>query len=106
MIYSIIDIAVKVIPIARKYELRSVSIFGSYVNGRATEASDIDFLIQKKSRISDFSPCDFQMDLMSGLNKEIDLMMWEDLYDKKFKDRQPELFKKIKKDRIVIWLND
>ena len=45
MIYSISEIREIVTPVAQRYGLRAVYLFGSYARGTATENSDIDLLI-------------------------------------------------------------
>lgn len=45
MIYAVDEIARIVRPIAQRHGLRAVYLFGSYARGAATEASDIDLLI-------------------------------------------------------------
>ena len=44
-IYTIENIKNVVIPIANKYNVQSVYLFGSYARGEATENSDLDFLV-------------------------------------------------------------
>ena len=45
MIYSTEEIRDTVIPIAEKYRLKAVFLFGSYARGCATDQSDIDLLV-------------------------------------------------------------
>lgn len=45
MVYTLEEIARRVRPIAEKYHLRAVYVFGSYARGEATENSDIDLLV-------------------------------------------------------------
>ncbi len=45
MVYSIEQIRDIVAPIAKKYNLKAVYLFGSYARGAATEHSDIDLII-------------------------------------------------------------
>lgn len=45
MIYTLDEIARRVRPIAEKYKLKAVYVFGSYARGEAAENSDIDFLV-------------------------------------------------------------
>ena len=44
MIYTIDEIKDKITPICKKYDVKSVNIFGSYSRGEATENSDIDLV--------------------------------------------------------------
>ena len=45
MVYHVDEIRQIVAPIANKYHLKAVYLFGSYARGTATESSDIDLLI-------------------------------------------------------------
>ena len=45
MVYSIEQIQKLITPIAKKYGLKSVFLFGSYARGTATENSDVDLII-------------------------------------------------------------
>lgn len=45
MIYSTNEIRRIIVPVAEKYHLSAVYLFGSYARGTATETSDIDLLI-------------------------------------------------------------
>lgn len=44
-LYTVDEIKNKIIPIAQKYGVKSISLFGSYARGEATEDSDVDILI-------------------------------------------------------------
>ncbi len=45
MIFTIEEIAKRIIPVAKKYHLPAVYLFGSYARGAATEDSDIDLIV-------------------------------------------------------------
>ncbi len=45
MVYTQDEIRRLIAPIAEKYKLRGVYLFGSYARGAATEESDVDLLI-------------------------------------------------------------
>ncbi|MBQ3424753.1 MAG: nucleotidyltransferase domain-containing protein [Clostridia bacterium] len=47
IIYTLNEIKSKSIPIAQKYDVRQLGLFGSYARGEQTESSDLDFLISK-----------------------------------------------------------
>ncbi len=43
--YTIEEIARRITPVARKYRLAAVYVFGSYARGEATADSDVDLLV-------------------------------------------------------------
>ena len=45
MVYTQDEIRRAILPVAEKYKLRAVYLFGSYARGTATEESDVDLLI-------------------------------------------------------------
>ena len=47
MIYTITEIKNRIISIAEEYGVDSMSLFGSYARGEATEDSDVDILIER-----------------------------------------------------------
>ena len=51
MIYTIEQLKEKIAPIALKYRLSAVYIFGSYARGEATDKSDVDVLVDTKGSI-------------------------------------------------------
>ena len=76
MIYTLEQIKSIIEPIARKYQLPAVYLFGSYARGTAREDSDIDLLIDTtgtKLR-SLLSLGALYNDLEDALQKQIDLI--------------------------------
>ena len=47
MVFTIEEIKKRIEPIAKKYGLRAVYVFGSYARGEADAESDIDLLIDR-----------------------------------------------------------
>ena len=43
-VYTIEEIKAKAIPIAKKYGVKKLSLFGSYARGEANSKSDLDFI--------------------------------------------------------------
>ena len=76
IVYTIDEIHLKIKPIAEKYGLRAVYLFGSYARGEATENSDVDFLIDTEgtSLTSLFALGALYSDLEEVLEKGIDLI--------------------------------
>jgi predicted nucleotidyltransferase len=65
----------KVAPIARKYDVAHVDIFGSYANGNATPKSDIDFLVEFTVAIpSIFKVMGFREEVTRSLGMAVDVV--------------------------------
>lgn len=76
MVYSVEEIAQRILPVAQKYGLKAVYLFGSYARGTATETSDIDLLIDTSGTDikSLLSLSAVYCDLEDALHKHIDLI--------------------------------
>ena len=74
MVYTVDQIRSIAAPIAASYGIRSVSLFGSYARGEATDSSDIDLLIDRGDVISGFKLGGLYEDLCENLGKELDLV--------------------------------
>lgn len=49
MIYTVEEIRRRITPVAVRYLLKAVYLFGSYARGEATDESDIDLLIDTET---------------------------------------------------------
>ena len=94
-IYSISEIAGLIIPIAKRYGVASVWLFGSYARGEATETSDVDLLIDHGRIRTLFELTGFRLDLEDALHKSVDVVTIEDL--------PPRLSASIHKDEVMIF---
>lgn len=76
MIYAISEIQAIITPIAQKYGLRAVYLFGSYARGTATEDSDVDLLIDTEGSgiKSLMGLAAVYCDLEEALGKHVDLL--------------------------------
>lgn len=86
MIYTVEQIRNIVMPIAHSYGVKSLSLFGSYARGEATENSDIDLLVDCGAVRSAFQMGGLYADLSEGLRKSLDLVT-TDHRDKAFLGR-------------------
>ena len=50
MIYTIDEISSRIRPVAEKYHLKAVYLFGSYARGEARDDSDVDLLVEVHRR--------------------------------------------------------
>ena len=83
-VYTLEEIKAKAIPIAKKYGVKKLSLFGSYARGEADEKSDLDFLYDG-GNFSGWGYFEFVYDLESEFKCHIDLVRiaWSKFYFKK-----------------------
>lgn len=75
MVYTLDEIQNRITPVAQKYNLASVYLFGSYARGEANDTSDIDLLVDVRgSKAQEFEFGALANDLEKGLGKGVDLM--------------------------------
>ena len=76
MVYTIDEIKNTITPIAIKYKLKAVYLFGSYARGSADENSDIDLLIDTTGADLDtlFKLGALYDEMSNAFSKEIDLI--------------------------------
>ena len=76
MIYTVQEIQSRVAPVAEKYGIKAVFLFGSYAKGTATEKSDIDLLVDTSGTTlrSLLSLGALYNDLETALEKKVDLI--------------------------------
>lgn len=91
MIYSIEELKNRITPVAKKYNLRAVYIFGSYARNEATDSSDIDVLIDRDGSTvrSAFDMGGLYNDLCESIGKKIDLVTLQTLEQKSTQERTP-----------------
>lgn len=103
-IYKIEEIAERVRPVAERYGLLKVYLFGSYARGEATEESDVDLLVDAENVKGLVTYCGLIDDLEKALEKELDLVTLRGLYDKYRTDKLAvRLRKTIERDRRLIY---
>jgi hypothetical protein len=76
MVYTLDELRERVAPVAARYGLKAVYVFGSYATGTATEDSDVDLLVDTAGTQlhSLFSLGALYCDLEQALQKKIDLI--------------------------------
>lgn len=96
-IYSIDEIKNIVTPIAKKYGVDKVYLFGSYARGEAAAGSDLDFRVDKGALRGLFALGGMYCDLEEKFQKKLDLLTTASL-DEAFLNR-------IKNDEVLIYAN-
>jgi len=104
MIYTIEQLKERVIPVAEKYQLRAVYLFGSYAKGEATDNSDVDILVDKTgSTVRGWIMGGLYNDLCKAIGKNIDMMTTTALEQKCTKERTPWLVENLNNEKVQIY---
>lgn len=92
-------------PIAEKYGLRSVYVFGSYARGEASEDSDVDIMIDRKgsSVHGIFGMNALFNELKEVLGKEIDLVTVQSLNQASTLGRNADFAENVIKERVKVY---
>ncbi len=71
----------KVLPILKKHAVKRAAIFGSVARGEAKAKSDVDILIEYKTRNKSlFDLVDLKSDLEETLDRRVDLITYNSIY--------------------------
>ena len=75
MCYTLEEIREKATPIARKYGVKRLGLFGSYARGEANDDSDLDFLIDEGRMRGLLQYIGFVYDLEDAFGCHVDVVM-------------------------------
>ncbi len=102
MIYSVEELKQRIAPVAEKYGLREVYLFGSYARSEATEQSDVDILIDRTgSKIRGmFEMGGLYEDLRASIGKEVDLVTMQTLEQPSTRQRSPLFIQNVQAERV------
>ncbi len=92
--FTIEEIQEKVIPVAKKYGVKKLWLFGSYARGEADAESDVDFLIDK-GKIRGLQYFGFVLDLEDIFQCHIDVVMTG--------SSDKEFLAEIKNDEVLLY---
>ena len=93
-VFTIDDIKAKTIPIAKKYGVARMSLFGSYARGEADEKSDVDIFISL-GNIRGLDYFGFLADMEDELKCHVDIVTTG--------ARNADLLSEIKKDEVLLY---
>ena len=94
-IYTIEELKAIIIPIAKKYGIQKVYLFGSIARGDGDENSDIDLRIEKGTLKGLFALGGFYAEISGALQKDVDVVTTGSL-DQEFLDE-------IKEDEVLLY---
>lgn len=93
--YTIEEIKTIVEPIARKYGVERVYLFGSYARGDATENSDVDLRVDKGSLKGMFALCGLYTEIEKALQMKVDVLTTGSFED--------DFLRKIQKEEVLLY---
>jgi len=95
MCFTMEEIKAKSIPIAQKYGVKRLGLFGSYARGEAREDSDLDFLISIGKLRGLLQYMGFVLDLEDAFGCHVDVVT-DGIEDQDFLNT-------IKKDEVLLY---
>ena len=103
--YTIDEISQRVMPVAKRYGLSAVYLFGSYARGEATSKSDIDLLIDTSGSAIDtlFKLGGLYSDLETALEASIDVVTVDSLEGATDRRSQQYFCETVEKEKIMIY---
>ena len=93
--YTIEEIKAIAVPVAKRYGLEKVALFGSYAKGEPKVTSDIDLIIKKGDLKGYFAFCGLVNDLEELFGSHVDVLTYEALENSLIKDGV--------KDEVIIY---
>ena len=105
MVYTVEELKRRIEPIAKRYELPVVYLFGSYARGEATDESDVDILIDrsgsKVKSLVDF--CGLNNDFEDEIGKKVDLVTLQTLDQKRTKARSAGFVQSVNAEKVIVY---
>jgi predicted nucleotidyltransferase len=93
--HTIDELKLLVAPVAEKYGVRKIYLFGSVARGDHNESSDYDFCIESGKIEDYFKLAGFFRDLTDAIGSDIDLVDIDSL--------EPEFLKNIRSEGVVVY---
>lgn len=105
LIYSIEELKRIIAPIAQKYQIPVIYLFGSYARGQANENSDVDLLIERKGSTikSLFDLGAFYSELNESLEKAVDVLTTDSIDQADAIRRNPWFLGEIQKEKVIVY---
>ncbi len=95
-IFTIRDIEDLVKPIAEKYKVEEIYLFGSYARGEADESSDLDFLVFGGDNFKLTMIFSLAEDLRKVLKKNVDVFEINEI------NKDSDFYRVIMKERLLV----
>jgi len=88
------EIKRKILPILKRYGVKRVGLFGSFVRGEIRKDSDIDILVKIDKDISLFDFVGIKLEIEEALGKKVDLVEYDTI--------KPILKERILNEQVII----
>lgn len=95
-IFTIQDIKALVSPIAQKYKVKEIYLFGSYARGDANEKSDLDFLVLGGENFKLTMIFALAEEMREVLKKDVDVFEINEI------NRDSDFYHTIMKERLLV----
>lgn len=95
-IFTIGDITKLVKPIAEKYKVQEIYLFGSYARGEADESSDLDFLVFGGEKFKPTMIFSLAEELREVLKKDVDVFEITEI------NKDSDFYRTIMKERLLV----
>lgn len=95
-IFTIGDITRLVKPIAEKYKVQEIYLFGSYARGEADESSDLDFLVFGGEKFNPTMIFSLAEELREVLKKDVDVFEITEI------NKDSDFYRTIMKERLLV----
>ena len=95
-VFSLDDIKAMVKPIAQKYQVEAIYLFGSYARGEADEESDLDFLVFGGLSFKRILVLDIAEELRIVFQKEVDAFEISEL------NTDSEFYRRVMEEKVII----
>lgn len=93
--HQLLLIKKKALPVLKRHAVKRASIFGSFARGDAKKNSDVDFLIEYKTKNKSlFDLVDLKFELEEILGRKVDIVTYNSIY--------PGLRQRILAEQVVI----
>lgn len=101
-VYTTKEISDRISPVAKKYDIARVYVFGSYARGEADENSDIDFYVEFSGNMG-LKFCSFYSDMEESVGKSVDIITRDALYNPVNMEKNQSLIEQILSERKCIY---
>ena len=105
-VYKIEEIAERVKPVAQRYGITKVTLFGSYARGEATEESDVDLMISYQDLKGPFAIGGVYVDFKEALEKSVDVVHEPAVTASYTTPLGKRVYKNIQKEGIIIYVEE